>query len=117
MHAKDLIIDNCSDGEVIKDFGEGSPDIERAVFSDTLIIETVNLRDEPRLVISSEQGDSVLVSDLEREQHEESFDAVPSPIDIIPEEDVIGIGRISSNLEELKQIVELPMNIPADGHR
>lgn len=115
MHAEDLVIDHCSDGEVVEDFGEGTPDVERAVFADALIVEAVDLSDESGLVVASEQGDPVLVAHLEGQQHEEGLDAVPSAIHIVAQEDVVGIGRVPSDLEELEQVVELPVDVPADG--
>lgn len=115
VHAEDLIIDDCSDGEVVEDFGEGTPDVERAVFADALIVEAVDLRDESGLVVASEQGDPVLVAHLEGQQHEEGLDAVPSAIHIVAQEDVVGIGRVPSDLEQLEQVVELPVDVPADG--
>lgn len=115
MHAEDLIIDDCSDGEVVEDFGEGTPDVERAVFADALIVEAVDLRDESGLVVASEQGDPVLVAHLEGQQHEEGLDAVPPAIHIVAQEDVVGIGRVPSDLEQLEQVVELPVDVPADG--
>lgn len=45
MYTKDLIINHSSDGQVIEDFSEGSPDIKRTILSDALIIEPVNLCD------------------------------------------------------------------------
>lgn len=102
MHAEDLIIDHSSDGEIVEDLGEGTPDVERAVLADALIVETVDLRDESGFVVASEQGDPVFVPDLECQQHEECLNAVPSAIDIIAKEDVVGIWRVSSDFEELK---------------
>ena len=117
MDAKDLVVNYCRDGEVVEYLGEGAPDVERAVLADALIVEAVDLRDEAGLVVAPEEGDPVLVADLEGEQHEEGFDAVPAAVDVVPEEDVVGVGRVAADLEQLQQVVELPVDVPADGHR
>jgi hypothetical protein len=59
------------------------------------------LGDESGLVVASEEGDSVFVSDFEGEEEEEGFDAVSASIDVIAQEDVVGVGGVSSDFEEL----------------
>lgn len=66
-------------------------------------------------MVAPEEGDSVFVPDLECEQHEEGLDAVPSAVDVVPEEDVVGVGGVSSNFEEFEEVVELPVDVSADG--
>ena len=65
MNTEDLIVDDCGDGEVVENLSEGSPDIERAVLFDALVIEAVDLGDQPGLVVASEKSYSVSVAHFE----------------------------------------------------
>lgn len=68
-------------------------------------------------MVASEQGDPIFVPNLESQQHEEGFNAVPSAIDIVAKENIVGIRRVSSDFKQLEQVVELPMDVSADGDR
>lgn len=53
MHAEYRVVDNGRQGQIIKDICAVPPDIQRAVFPQTLIIEAVNLCDLPALMVTS----------------------------------------------------------------
>lgn len=116
VHTENLVVDDCGDSEIVEDLGKSSPDIQRAVLFNALVIEAVNLGDESWLVISSEEGDSVFIAHLQGEEKEESFDTVSSSIDVVPKENVVGVGRIATNFEQFEQIVKLSVNVSAYGH-
>ena len=99
MNTINLVINEGSNGQVIKYFREGSPYIEWSVFSNALVIETVDLGDQPRLMISSQQSYSVLISDLQGQQHQESLNAVSASIHVVSQKNIVGVGRIASNFE------------------
>ena len=65
MDAEDFVIDDCSEGKVIKYICAVSPHVYTAVLSKTLIVETVDLGDLSTLVVATDQGDSLWVSHLE----------------------------------------------------
>ena len=115
MNTEYLLIDDGCDGQEIKDFSEGAPDIEGPVFFDALIIEAIDLGDEPGLVVSSEEGDSVFVPDFQGQQQQECFDAISASVHIVTQKYVIGVGRISANFEQLKQVVQLPVDISTNS--
>lgn len=102
MDAKDFIIDHCGDSEVIKHFCERSPYVQRTIFSNALVVEAINLGDQPWLMVSPQKSDSVFIPDFEGQQHEECLNAVSASINVVSQEDVIGIGRVAPDLEELK---------------
>jgi hypothetical protein len=41
---------------------------------------------------------------------------INTSINIVPHEEIVGVGDIASNLKQLHQIVELPMDVPADNN-
>lgn len=53
---------------------------------------------------------------LERDEQCDSLDAVVSTVHVIPHEQVVGVGRAAPDAEQLHQVVELPVDIPAHGH-
>ena len=51
------------------------------------------------------------VLDLETEEQHDGFDRVVATIDKVTNEDVLGVGKISSYLEYLLNVIELTMYI------
>jgi hypothetical protein len=115
MKTENLVIDQGSEGEVVKEVGEILPDISVSVFAKTFVVETVDLGDLTGLVVSSEDGDSLRVSDLEGDEKSDGLNRVVTSVNIITHEKVVGIGVGSTNLEELHQVVELAVDITTDG--
>lgn len=52
MDAEDLIIDDGSQWEVIKDLCAIFPDIEASILPQALVVEAIDLCDLPRLVVA-----------------------------------------------------------------
>jgi len=83
MKTEDLVVDQGSEGEVVKEVGEVLPDISVSVFAKTLVVETVDLGDLTGLVISSKNGDSLRVSDLEGDEKGDGLDGVVTSINVV----------------------------------
>lgn len=140
VKAEDLIIDQSGQGKVIEEIGEIFPNVGIAVFSETLVIETVHLGDLTRFMISSEDSDSARVSDFQSYKKGHSLNRVITSINVITyierlesrsnsgrvsgvygqehtHEEVVGIWIWSTNSEQLHQVMKLTMNISADSDR
>ena len=50
-------------------------------------------------------------------QKADSFDRVVAAVDIVAHEQVVGVRRFAADSEELDQVVELTVNVSADGDR
>lgn len=100
-----LVIDQSGQGEIIKQIRKELPDVGVSVLSQTLVVKTVNLGDLTRLVVSSEDGHSVPISELERDEQRDRLDRVVSSVDIVAHEQVVCVGRVASDPEQLRQIV------------
>ena len=61
----DLILNQSGERKVVEQVSEVSPDVRVAIFSQALVIEAVHLGDLPRFVVSTEDGDTVAVAQLE----------------------------------------------------
>lgn len=68
MEAKDFILNDCRQRQEIEQICVIFPNICIAVFAQTLIVEAVDLRNLPGLVIAPENCDSFLKPDLECHQ-------------------------------------------------
>ena len=65
MKTEELVLDNCSKGEIIEKLGEAFPDIRVPIFAAAFVIKPINLCNLPGFVVASQNGDSVFVPDLE----------------------------------------------------
>lgn len=83
VKTENLVVDQGSEGEVVKEVGEILPDISVSVFAKTFVVETVDLGDLTGLVVSSEDGNSLRVSDLEGDEKGDGLNRVVTSINVI----------------------------------
>ena len=72
------------------------------------------MSDLSAFVVSSKDSKSILKADLESDEESDSLDGVVAAIDVVTHEEVVGVGRLTTNLKELSQVVELTVNVTAD---
>lgn len=89
MHTENLVINNSPKCKCIKHFSTASPHIQATILSDAFVIKTIYLRDDSRLMVSSQKSDSIFVSYFKGEKEKESLHTVFSSIDVIAHKDVI----------------------------
>lgn len=99
MDAENFVVNDGSEGKVVEDFGAVAPDVDRAVFAEALVVESVDLSDLTRLVIASDQSDTFRVTNFQGEQKKERLDRIVATIDEITHEQVVGIGALAAHLE------------------
>ena len=97
----DLVLDESCEGEVIEQVGEVPPDIGVSVFSKTLVVKAIYLRNLSRFVVSAEDCDAVPVAKLESDEQSHGFDRIIAAIDIVAHEEVVGIRRVAPDAEKL----------------
>ena len=117
VETEDLIHHDSRQRKVVEELCQQSPHIRVPVLSQAFIVEAVNLSDLPALVISSQDRDSVRVSDLQSNEKSHGLNGVVASIDIVSHEQVVGIRKLTSKPEEFLQVVELPVDVATDGHR
>jgi len=115
MEAENLVFDDSSQGQVIEQLSELLPDVGVTVLPQALVVEAVDLGDLSRLVIASQDRDTVLEAHLERDEKSDRLDTVVTAIDIVTHEVVVRIRGLPANLEKLTQIVELSVDVTANG--
>jgi len=62
VHTENTIIDNSSQRQVIEYVSTVSPDIQRAILPQALVIETINLSDLSALMIPTDKSDKVRIA-------------------------------------------------------
>jgi hypothetical protein len=83
VEAEDLVVDEGGQGEVIEEVSEVLPYAGVAILAETFIVEAVDLRDLAGFVISTEDRDSLGVSDFEGNEQGDGLNGVVSTIDIV----------------------------------
>lgn len=67
MHAEYCFVHCGRQGQKVHNLGTVAPNVNRAVFAQTFVIEAIDLGDLARLMIASDQRDALLVSHLQRQ--------------------------------------------------
>ena len=83
MKTEDLVFDQGGQGEIVEQVGEVLPDVGVAVFAEALVVEAVDLGDLAGLVVPTEDGDALGVSDLEGHEEGDGLDGVVATIDVV----------------------------------
>jgi hypothetical protein len=136
VETEDLVVDQGGKGEVVEEIGKVLPDICVAVLAQALVVEAVDLGDLTGLVVTAKDGDALWVANLQGDEQCHSLYGEITAINVIAcmehvsvksksgqrtgrrtHEEVVGVGVGASDLEELHQIVELAVDISADGDR
>lgn len=113
MHAEDLLVDDCGDGKAVEAIGESLPKLD-VVSSLALIVEAVNSVNGGALVVSSKEEEVLRVLDLVGEKEADGLERLLSSVDVISEEEIVGLRGEATILEESKEVIILAMHIAAD---
>jgi len=99
VKTEDLVVNEGSEREIIEEVCEVLPYIGIAVFSKALIVEAIDLSDLAGLVVSTENCDSLRVSDLKGNEEGDGLDRVITSINIVAHEEIVGIWVWSTDSE------------------
>ena len=66
-------------------------------------------------MVPSDQGYAVWVTDFEAEKQEEGFEGIEAAINEVTHEKVVRIRYVAADAKKLHEIMELTMNVAADG--
>ena len=81
-----LSFNNCGKREIIEEFCEVFPNVWISVLSAAFIVESVNLSDLSAFMVSSENGDSIFMSNLQGYEETDAFNTMVSSVNIISRE-------------------------------
>jgi len=117
MQTEQLTLHGGGQREEVEKVGQKLPDVSVSVFPEALVVKAIDLCDLPRLVVPSEDGYAVLVPHFKGEEQRHALNAVVSSVDVVPQEQEVRVREPAPDLEKFNQVVELPVDVPADGDR
>merc|ERR1740121_2325304 len=68
-------------------------------------------------MVSADQCDPIGIPHFQRKQQQKCLHAVETAVHKITHEEIVRVWAIPSNLEQLHQVIELPMNVTTYRHR
>ena len=113
MNAEDLLCNDGRDRKAVKRINECLPDLDVAP-SLAFVVEAVDTSDVRAFVVAAEEEEVLGELQLVAHKQENRLQALLAAIDVIAEEEVVGLRREAAILEKSQQIIVLAVNISAD---
>eukprot|EP00237_Pycnococcus_provasolii_P010175 CAMPEP_0198710720 /NCGR_PEP_ID=MMETSP1471-20131121/2951_1 /TAXON_ID=41880 /ORGANISM="Pycnococcus provasolii, Strain RCC733" /LENGTH=339 /DNA_ID=CAMNT_0044470407 /DNA_START=189 /DNA_END=1208 /DNA_ORIENTATION=- len=114
---EDLALHARGEWQVVEKVGDERPNARGSIFPQALVVEAINLRDLPGLVVSTDDSDAVWPPHFHGDHHEHRLNAVVPAIDVVTQEEEVGFRRLSCDVEEFEQVVELSVHVSDNGDR
>ncbi len=115
MQAENLILNDCSQRQVVKKVSQEFPNIRVSIFPHALVVEAIDLGDLARFMVTPQNADSIRVSNLEANEQRHRLHRVVASVHVVTHEEVVGVWRLSPDFKKLDQVVKLAMNVTADS--
>jgi hypothetical protein len=117
VHGENLLVDDSGDRKAVEAIGERLPKLY-VVATLALVVEAIDSVDRGALVVTSEDEEVFGVLDLVGKEQANGLKRLLTSVDVVTEEEVVGLGREATVLEESEKIVVLSVDITADlsGH-
>lgn len=113
MHGEDLLVNDGGNGQAVEAVGKSLPKLD-VVASLALVVESVNTVDGRALVVAAEDEEVLRVLDLVCQQKADGLEGLLATVDVVTEEEVVGLWREATVLEEAQKIVVLTVNVTTD---
>jgi hypothetical protein len=113
VHGENLLIDDGGNGETVEAVGESLPELD-VVTALALIIETIDTIDRGALVVATQNEEVFGILDLVSEQKADSLERLLATVDVVTQEEVVGLGRETAIFEETQEIVVLTVDVTAN---
>ena len=117
METEDLSFYNSGHRYVVKEISEHFPYFLASKFLLTFLIESIDLSNSSRFMVSSGEVNTLGISDFQSNKKGYSFNWVVASIYEIAHEEIVSEGEISPNGEEFDEVMKLSMDVSADGDR
>lgn len=99
MHGEDLLVDDSGDRKAVETIGKSLPQLD-VVATLALIVKAIDTVDRGALVVTSEDEEVFGVLDLVGKEQADGLKGLLASIDVVTEEEVVGLGREAAVLEE-----------------
>ena len=117
MQTEYLLINDCTQPQIVKDFGAILPRLSIAILLHNLVIKPILLTNSATFVIASQQCDTRWIFDLQAQQELKCLHRVVASIDVITHKDVPRVWNLPTFVEQLQQIMELTVNVTTNDNR
>ena len=115
MNTENTRFNNSSEWKTVKDICAHLPDIRVTVLSQAFVVEAVGLGCLAGFVVTAKHCYAGRVTDFECDKDEECLEGVKATIDVIAHEEIVCLGRVATNKEELTEVVELTVDVSDNG--
>jgi len=115
MDADNSAVNDTGDGEQVKHLHAHAPAVRITELLLALVVESIDLSDLATLVVASEENDLVRILGLHEHQKCEGLETVITAVNVVAHEDVGTIRDLAANAEELEKVVELAVDVAANG--
>jgi len=116
VHGENLLVNDGSDGKAVEAVGKSLPQLN-VIATLALVVESIDTVDGGALVVTSEDEEVFGVLDLVGEEQADGLKRLLTSVDVITEEEVVGLRREATVLEESEKIVVLSVDITTDLDR
>ena len=113
MHGEDLLVDDGGNGQTVKTVGKRLPELD-VVTTLALVVEAIDAVDRRALVVAAQDEEILRVLDLVRKQQADGLQRLFASVDVIAQEQVVGLWGEPAVFEETQQIVVLAVDIAAN---
>lgn len=113
VHGEDLLVNDGGNGQAVEAVGKCLPQLD-VVASLALIVETVDTVDGGTLVVAAQDEEVLGVLDLVGQEKADGLEGLLATVDVVTEEEVVGLRWEATVLEETEEVVVLAVNVTAD---
>ena len=99
MQTEYLLINDCTQPQIVKDFGAILPRLSIAILLHNLVIKPILLTNSATFVIASQQCDTRWIFDLQAQQELKCLHRVVASIDVITHKDVPRVWNLPTFVE------------------
>lgn len=116
VDAKELLVHDRSEGKGTERFHAGFIDSLRVLVL-ALELEGEIVGEMATLMVSAQQPESLGIMYLQGPQVQDTLDTKVAPVYVVAEEEISGLGRVTTDFEKFHKIVILTMNITTNCYR
>ena len=113
MHGEDLLVDDSGDRQAVEAIGKRLPKLD-VVAALALVVEAVDAVDGGALVVASQDKKVLGILDLVGQEEADGLERLLAAVNVVAEEEIVGLWREAAVLEETQQVIVLSVNVAAN---
>lgn len=113
VHGEDLLVDDRRDGQAVEAISECLPQLN-VVPPLALVIEAIDTVDGGTFVVTTENKEVFRIFNLVCKEQADGLERLFATVDVVSEEEVVGLRREATVFKKTQEIVVLTVNITTD---